>query len=102
MVDEYRLLDNVRVRWNKLPMGVMKINLNKETKIMGVGVVIRDDNGAFVAAFSKIVPYILDLLTVEIVAVWHAAQLACDLGLQNVLLEGDSLNVIADLNEALV
>jgi hypothetical protein len=58
MVDEHRLPSNVRVRWNKPPMGVMKINLNKETKIMGVGVVIQDDNEVFVVAFSKIVPYI--------------------------------------------
>jgi len=62
-------------------MGVMKINLNKETKIMGVGVVIRDDNEVFVVAFSKIVPYIVDPLTTKTVVVWHAAQLACNLGL---------------------
>ncbi len=48
---------------------------------MGVGVVIRDDNEVFVVAFSKIVPYIVDPLTTKTVVVWHAAQLACNLGL---------------------
>jgi hypothetical protein len=50
-------------------MGVMKINwdvaLNKETKNMRAGVVIQDDNRAFVAAFSKIVPYIVNLFTCQ-------------------------------------
>jgi len=33
-----------------------------------------------VVALSKIVPYIVDPLTAETVAVWHAARLACEMG----------------------
>ncbi|XP_062155257.1 uncharacterized protein LOC133863329 [Alnus glutinosa] len=72
-----RLLGNGSISWKKSPLGVLKINwdatLQQKTKKLGVGVVIRDDSGAFVAALSKIVPYIVDPLTTEIVAVWHAA-----------------------------
>jgi hypothetical protein len=66
---------------------------------LGVDVVIRDDSGAFVAALSKIVPYIVDPLIAETVAVWHVAQLVCEMGYQHVLLEGDSLSVISALKK---
>jgi hypothetical protein len=102
-VVERSLPGNIRVKWKKPHMGVMKINwdaaLNKAMKNMGAGVVIQDDSGSFVAAISKIVPYIVDPLIAEAVAIWYAAQLACDLGLQNVLLEDDSLNVIVNLKK---
>jgi len=65
------------VKWNKPPLGLLKINwdaaLQKETKMMSVGIVVRDDSGCFVAALSRIVHYIVDPLTGETVAVWHAA-----------------------------
>jgi hypothetical protein len=100
---ERRLPSNGSVSRKKPPLGVLKINwdaaLQQETKNMGVGVVIRDDSGAFVAAISKIVPYIVDPLTAETVAVWHAAQLVCEMGYQHVLLERDSLSVISALKK---
>jgi predicted TIM-barrel fold metal-dependent hydrolase len=84
MEKERRLPSPGRVRWQKPPVGIMKINwdaaLHKENKHMGVGVVIRDDKGDVVVALSKIVPYIVDPLTAETVAVWHAARLACEMG----------------------
>jgi hypothetical protein len=94
---------NGRVRWKKPPLGVLKINwdaaLLKETQKMGVGVVIRDDRGDCVAALARIVPYIVDLLTAETVAVWHAVQLVCEKGYHHVLFEGDSLSVILELKK---
>lgn len=45
------------------------------------------------------VPYISDPLTAETVAVWHAAQLGCELGIQKVQLEGDSLSALSDLKK---
>jgi hypothetical protein len=82
LVEEQGRSGMIRVKWHKPPLVKMKIiwdaALNKETKNMGVGVVIRDADGAFVAALSKLVPYISDPLTAETVAVWHAAQLGCE------------------------
>ncbi|XP_062155083.1 uncharacterized protein LOC133863104 [Alnus glutinosa] len=103
MEKERRLSGPGRVRWQKPPVGIMKINwdaaLHKENKHMGVGVVICDDKGDVVVALSKIVPYIVDPLTAETVVVWHAARLVCEMGFQNVLMEGDSLSVIQELQK---
>jgi hypothetical protein len=78
MENERRLPGPGHVRWQKPHVGIMKINwdaaLHKENKHMGVGVVIRDDKGDVVIALSKIVPYIMDPLIAETVAVWHAAE----------------------------
>jgi hypothetical protein len=78
MENERRLPGPGHVRWQKPPVGIMKINwdaaLHKENKHMGVGVVIRDDKGDVVVALSKIVPYIMDPLTAETVVVWHVAE----------------------------
>jgi hypothetical protein len=54
-------------------------------------------SSCFVAALSRIDPYIVDPLTVETVAVWHAAQFVCEMGYQKVVLEGNSLSVISAL-----
>jgi ribonuclease HI len=103
MEKERRLLDPGRVRWHKPPVGILKINwdaaLHKGNKHMGVGVVIQDDKGDVVGALSKIVPYIVDPLTAETMAVWHAARWACEMDFQNVIMEGDSPNVIQELQK---
>jgi ribonuclease HI len=103
MEKERRLPGPGRVIWHKPTVGILKINwdvaLHKENKHMGVGVVIRDDKRDVVGALSKIVPYIVDPLTAEIVAVWHDARWACEMGYQNVLMEGDSMNVIQELQK---
>jgi hypothetical protein len=54
-------------------------------------IVIRDEGVEFVAALIEFVTYIIDPLIAETVAVWFAAQFACDLGIEHVILEGDSL-----------
>jgi hypothetical protein len=103
MVVERNLVDPSQVRWKKPPPWVMKLNwdaiLNVEKKATGIGVIIRDEGGDFVAALTKFIPYIVDPLIAESVAVWFAAQFICELGLQHMILEGDSLSVISDLKK---
>jgi len=66
---------------------------------MGVGVVIRDEGGEFLAALTKFVPHIIDPLIAKTVAVWFAAQFVCDLDIQHMILKGDSLQVISNLKK---
>ena len=61
---------------------------------MGAGVVARDENGQVVAAMSASRPCILDPATVEAIASWMMAELCCTIGLQRVLVEGDSVEVV--------
>jgi len=50
--------------WSKPPEGKWKINwdaaINKETLKMGMGIVIRDDDGNVVAAKAKYLPFIIN------------------------------------------
>jgi hypothetical protein len=47
---------------------------------MGVGVIIRDDKGSVVAAQSKVIPFIFDSTSAEVLAAWHAVLLAREVG----------------------
>jgi len=37
---------------------------------IGIGVVVRDERGGFVAAMTKVIPFIFDSTSAEAVAVW--------------------------------
>ena len=60
---------------------------------MGIGVIIRDDTGLVVAAMSKKVKAPLGPVEIEAKAFEVGLQFAKDVGLQEFILEGDSLNV---------
>nr|POF12608.1 hypothetical protein CFP56_25070 [Quercus suber] len=66
----------------------------------GVGVVIRDKNGAVLASCSEKILHAYKPDEVEALAALKAASLARDLGFQNVILEGDSLCLIKALKSA--
>ena len=69
----------------------------KARKESGVGVIIRDANGLVVAALSKKFHAPLGPLEVEAKAFESGLQFAKDVGLQEFILEGDSLNVVRAL-----
>lgn len=87
--------------WKKLPYGVINLNwdsaIYKEGQKMGIGIIARDHNGDIYAAFAASRQYIIDPTTDEALATWKMAQLYVAMGLNDVMLEGDSLEVVQAL-----
>ena len=85
-------------KWSNPPDGVFKVNwdtaLAKDQSGIGVGVIIRDGKGLVIAALSRTVHACLDPLTVEATIALHAVELCRDVGVQNLILEGDSMVVV--------
>jgi ribonuclease HI len=66
---------------------------------MGIGLLIRDHEGAVVAAICFTQRHVSDPLIAETIAVWTAARFIKHKGLDNVVFEGDSLGVMNNLLE---
>lgn len=83
--------------WTLLPLGWVKANFDGATKgspgKAGSGCVLRDNAGAFIAAFA------MDIGTqtnhvAEAVGAYHAVNLAFNMNMKCLQLEGDSKNII--------
>jgi ribonuclease HI len=76
----------------------VKINwdaaLDKQKKLMGVGVMIRDHRGDVIATQCSTWQYITDPAVAEAMALRTAAAVRQQLGIMEVILEGDSLEVV--------
>lgn len=87
--------------WKKPAIGVVKTNWNAaidaENNHMGVGVIVRDAVGAVVASLCSVVPYIIDLVVAEAVALWKAVELCTELELPRLHLEGDCWEIVQAL-----
>ena len=68
--------------------------MNKSLDGVGIGVVIREEKGRVVAAMSKTRQGILEPSTGEAFGAFHAARLITELGLQNLILEGDAKQIV--------
>jgi hypothetical protein len=53
---------------------------------MGIGVVVRDERGGFVAAMTKVIPFIFDSTSAEAVAVWDKKKKKGQVGILPTLL----------------
>ena len=69
----------------------------KDRNESGVGVIIRDVNGLVVAAMCKKFHVPLGPLEVEVKAFESSLPFAKDVGLQEFIFEGDSINAVRDL-----
>lgn len=72
----------------------------KEHRNCGVGLVNRNEKGQMMGTVSKKIHYPLGALEVEAKAIEEGILFAWDLGLKNILLEGDSLAVIQPIKGA--
>nr|XP_027062717.1 uncharacterized protein LOC113689086 [Coffea arabica] len=80
--------------WIRPNAGFVKANFDgavfMDDKSSGVGVIIRDDKGSFIADLSKKILGILEPNVVESYAAKHAIQLLHDLSFNKIVLERDS------------
>ncbi|XP_021815434.1 uncharacterized protein LOC110757975 [Prunus avium] len=87
--------------WSCPPSGTIKINFvgafHTGSTGGGVGVVIRDENGQFLASLAKRVLYANSAEHVECLAAREAVGFWRKMGGQSVIFEGDSLNTIQDV-----
>jgi hypothetical protein len=85
------------------PQGAYKINwgavINKSQKIMGFGVIVRDSAGEVLAAMSTSKRYLTHPTTIDAYAAWKVVAFGRDLGIHNILLEGDALEVVQDFQK---
>ena len=81
------------------PLGWYKVNVDgavfKELGHCGIGVVVRKDKGQIMGALSKLLPYPLGALEIEAKVAEIGTTFALELGLREIILEGDSQNVMA-------
>ncbi|KAJ0017173.1 hypothetical protein Pint_11950 [Pistacia integerrima] len=88
-------------RWQPPPEGIYKINwdasVRKEACTIGVGIAIRDWQGGFMATMRTKKPMFPDAYLAESFAALQAVILATDIGIDQIILEGDALQVVNDL-----
>ena len=91
------------VRWLPLQDQTYKVNVDEavftKLKAMGIGVVIRDKEGKFKVALSKKIKLPLGLIEAKAMAVEVGVQFTKDVGIRDVMVEGDSLIMQHALNE---
>lgn len=61
---------------------------------MGVEVIFRDHEGNVLANMCSSKPYIFDPIVVEAYAAWKVVEFSIDLGILNIILEGDVLEIV--------
>lgn len=92
-----------RIIWRPPSPNKFKINVDGAIfvarKAVGVGVIIKDDKGRIEGAMSKKIHAPLGAMEAEAKAFEVGIQFAKDIGIQNVILEGDSLLVYKALCE---
>ena len=89
------------VSWKKPPMGVYKINVDEVTLERGrkssIGVIIRDFKGEVAAGFCRLLLGNFSVLETEALAMEAGVLLAKELGLQQIIIESDSLLVVQNI-----
>ena len=90
-----------RVRWKPLDLSFFKINFDRaifrnENK-SGIGVVVRDHTGSIIASLAQLISLALQPVEIEAVAATWALEFGQEIGISEVVLEGDSELIIESL-----
>ncbi|XP_059429220.1 uncharacterized protein LOC132163035 [Corylus avellana] len=84
--------------WQKPPEGFVKLNwdasIDARRQRIGIGVAVRNSNSTLLALLCASKTMLTDPGTAEALAAWHAAEITRRLGLRQVVLEEDALEVI--------
>lgn len=87
--------------WRVPQAGFVKVNFDGaifgDSRLSGVGVVIKDSNGAVLASCAEKIGQVYKAEETEALAALKALTFAHELGFQNVVLEGDALGLIQAL-----
>jgi ribonuclease HI len=96
-------ITRVPTKWQFPPPGLYKVNwdaaIDSLNKRMGMGIIVRDCAGQVIAAKSQTVFFLQDPVIAEAQAALCAVEFSRDLGLQSIILEGDSLQVVNALKD---
>ena len=88
-------------RWKPPEAGHFKVNYDraifKEQGKAGIGVVIRNSDGAVLASLSQQIPLPTTVAQVEALAARRAAEFSLEIGIDQVIIEGDSEVIYKDL-----
>ena len=80
--------------WQPPPSDLYKIDYDAATfehkGKFGIGVIIRDSHGAAIASLSQLIPYAYQAADMEAIAANRALEFAWEIGINDVILEGDS------------
>ena len=88
-------------RWKPPDFGQFKVNYDgavfREQGRAGIGVVIRNLDGAVLASLSQQIPLPTTVAQVEVLTVRRAVEFALEIGIDQVIIEGDSELIYKDL-----
>ena len=95
-----------RTSWSPPAQNVFKINydgaLCSNTNKSGIGVVIRNGDGLVIASLAQPLNQAFKVVEIEALAASRALEFAANIGLDNVIVEGDSLVVTQALKTKVV
>jgi ribonuclease HI len=101
--EEGELQQKTENRWKNPPEGWLKVNcdaaLDKGKRRMGMGIILRDHEGKVRAAWSLSRPGLLDTTAAEATALFYGMKLCKELGVSNLVVEGDSKVVISAIQQ---
>ncbi|XP_041020432.1 uncharacterized protein LOC121262066 [Juglans microcarpa x Juglans regia] len=87
--------------WQAPPDGFLKVNVDgsifANLRKAGVGIVLRDTSGGIVMAASKNELEVDEAVTIEFIVVLRGLQPCLPLGIPNLIIESDCLNVVQEL-----
>ena len=92
----------MHTNWELLDLGVFKVNYDGAiftgTGKAGLGVVIRNSEGAVMASLSQQIPQPTTVAKVEALAAGRVVEFALEIGITSAVFEGDSDVISKDLN----